>query len=61
MRKTTLALATLARADAVANLLAVACSDLAEGYSVNQTTIADGIWTLCGLIETARTITRHAG
>ena len=53
--------ATLARADAVANLLAVACSDLAEGYSVNQTTIADGIWTLCGLIETARAIIRNAG
>lgn len=48
---------TLARADAVATLLAVACSDLAEGYSVDQRTVADGVWTLCGLIETARTIT----
>lgn len=53
--------ATLSRADAVAQLLAVACSDLSEGYSVNQTVIADGIWTLCGLIDQARTITRNAG
>ena len=53
--------ATLARADAVAQLIASACSDLAEGYTVDQRIIADGIWTLCGLIETARAITRHAG
>lgn len=52
---------TLARADAVAQLLAVARSDLDEGYSVNQSVIADGIWTLCGLIDQARTITRNAG
>jgi hypothetical protein len=48
---------TLARADAVATLMAVARSDLADGYSVDQRTVADGVWTLCGLIETARTIT----
>ena len=51
--------ATLARADAVANLLAAACSDLAEGYSVNQTTIADAVWCLSGLIEQVRAITRN--
>lgn len=52
---------TLSRADAIAQLLASACSDLEEGYSVNQSTIADGIWTLCGLIDQAKTITRNAG
>lgn len=53
--------AVLARSDAVVQLLAVACSDLEEGYSVNQSVIADGVWTLCGLIDQARTITRNAG
>ena len=51
--------ATLARAEAVGELLTAASADLVEGYIVDQSVIADGIWTLCGLIKQARAITNH--
>ena len=49
----------LARADAIVQLLASASADLEAGYAVNQTTIADAVWCLSGLIDQARAITRN--
>jgi hypothetical protein len=51
--------AVLIRAEAVLTLLSAACTDVDEGYSVDQATIANGLWALIGMIEEAKTIVRH--